>query len=117
MVSTVNHPDDPAGPEHAAQSGQLPRTADGAVDFNEVDPGLLEHDLGEDPQDDAPASPRPARKRAGGGTNMLAAAMLAVGDILEPDKSTVEIVQTDDDDKDPEDLLSGIAFGDLPPLD
>jgi len=60
-------------------------------------------------------SARVQRKSIGGSTNVLAAAMLAIGDILEPEKTTVEIVQTNDDPLD--DLPPNINFGDLPPLD
>lgn len=55
------------------------------------------------------------RRRSGGGAGLLGAAMLAVGEILEPEKTRVEIVQTDDEPLD--DLPFGIDFGDLPPLD
>ncbi len=41
--------------------------------------------------------------------------MLAVGEILEPEKTTVEIIQTDDEPLD--DLPFSIDFGDLPPLE
>lgn len=60
------------------------------------------------------ASPSSSRRRGGGG-GVLGAAMLAVGEILEPEKTQVEIVQTDDEPLD--DLPFGIDFGDLPPLD
>lgn len=62
---------------------------------------------------DEPA--RPPKKVKGGATTVLGAAMLAVGDILEPEKTTVEIVQTNDDPID--DLPFDIDFGNLPPLD
>ncbi len=55
------------------------------------------------------------RKGRSGAVTVLGAAMLAVGDILEPEKTTVEIVQTDDD-PDP-DLPFTLNFGSLPPLD
>lgn len=66
-----------------------------------------------------PARPLPSERAVragrGPGATVLGAAMLAVGDILEPEKSTVEIVQTNDD---PEpDLPFDLDFGDLPPLD
>ena len=71
----------------------------------------------DDELDDAdPPQPQPAAKpRSGGAATVLGAAMLAVGDILEPEKTTVEIVQTNDDPID--DLPFDIDFGDLPPLD
>lgn len=68
------------------------------------------------PSDTAPPSSPPAsRLRSGGGAGLLGAAMIAVGEILEPEKTRVEIVQTDDEPLD--DLPFGIDFGDLPPLD
>ena len=46
---------------------------------------------------------------------VLGAAMIAMGEILEPEKTTVEIVQTDDD---PEpNMPFDLNFGDLPPLE
>ncbi len=59
--------------------------------------------------------PLPKPKVSGGAATVLGAAMLAVGDILEPDKTTVEIVETNDDPVD--DLPFDIDFGNLPPLD
>lgn len=68
------------------------------------------------PSDTAPpSSPSPSRLRGGGSAGLLGAAMIAVGEILEPEKTRVEIVQTDDEPLD--DLPFGIDFGDLPPLD
>ncbi len=59
----------------------------------------------------SPVAPKRAR---GGGGMMLSAAMLALGDLLEPQKTTVEIEQTADDPID--ELPFNIDFGDLPPL-
>ena len=54
------------------------------------------------------------KKPKGQGAVVLGAAMIAVGEILEPEKTTVEIVQMNDD---PEpDLPFDLDFGDLPPL-
>ncbi len=54
------------------------------------------------------------KKPKGTGAVVLGAAMIAIGEILEPEKTTVEIVQTNDD---PEpDLPFDLDFGDLPPL-
>ena len=64
---------------------------------------------------EAPPPGQPPRRRSGGSAGLLGAAMLAVGEILEPEKTRVEIVQTDDEPLD--DLPFGIDFGDLPPLD
>lgn len=69
---------------------------------------------GEDEVDES-AAPQAKKPKAGGATTMLAAAMLAVGDILEPEKTTVEIEQASDDPLD--DLPFDIDFGNLPPLD
>jgi len=66
----------------------------------------------EEDEQDPPAVAR--KRKAGGGINVIGAAMLAIGDIIEPEK-TVEIVQTNDDPID--DLPFTIDFGDLPPLD
>ena len=85
----------------------------------EGDPHPLDH-ADQPAGEPAPAgrpqpSERAARTGRGPGATVLGAAMLAVGDILEPEKSTVEIVQTNDD---PEpDLPFSLDFGDLPPLD
>jgi hypothetical protein len=68
-----------------------------------------------DKSDDADEAPAAPRKSKGGAVTVLGAAMIAVGDILEPEKTSVEIVQTDDD---PEpDSPFTLSFGDLPPLD
>ena len=61
-----------------------------------------------------PVTPADPKKAKGGGATILGAAMLAVGDIFEPEKTDVEIVQTNDDAID--DLPFNIDFGDLPPL-
>ena len=54
------------------------------------------------------------KKPKGTGDVVLGAAMIAIGEILEPEKTTVEIIQTNDD---PEpDLPFDLDFGDLPPL-
>ena len=47
-------------------------------------------------------------------TVALGAAMVAVGEILEPDKTTVEVEQTSSD---PLDDDFDLSFGDLPELD
>ncbi|MEC7924415.1 MAG: hypothetical protein VYB80_04270 [Actinomycetota bacterium] len=55
------------------------------------------------------------KKPKGTGAVVLGAAMIAMGEILEPEKTTVEIVQTNDD---PEpDMPFDLDFGDLPPLE
>ena len=64
-------------------------------------------------------SPLPATARLAksshGAVTMLSAAMIAVGEILEPDKASVEMEQ-------PADGLDGdagldLSFGDLPPIE
>tara|TARA_B100000700_G_C14803874_1_gene741922 strand:- start:534 stop:767 length:234 start_codon:yes stop_codon:yes gene_type:complete len=56
-----------------------------------------------------------SKKSKGTGSVVLGAAMIAMGEILEPEKTTVEIVQTNDD---PEpDMPFDLDFGDLPPLE
>lgn len=59
--------------------------------------------------------PTPRAPTTGGSGSVLAAAMLAVGEIIEPEKTTVEVQQ---EAGDPNDGLDGIRldFGDLPPL-
>jgi len=54
-------------------------------------------------------------KPKGAGSVILGAAMIAVGEILEPDKTSVEITEVSDDHE-PDPPL-GLNFGDLPPLD
>ena len=54
------------------------------------------------------------KKPKGSGAVVLGAAMIAVGEILEPEKTTVEIVQMNDDHE--PDLPFDLDFGDLPPL-
>jgi hypothetical protein len=65
--------------------------------------------------EDRPLPPYYRRIKGSGATAVLSAAMIALGEILEPDKTTVEIEQTDDDRHDPEGF--DLSFGDLPNLD
>ncbi|MGI9621490.1 MAG: hypothetical protein ACR2PK_01540 [Acidimicrobiales bacterium] len=74
------------------------------------------NELDDDENNDDAAAPA-TKKKAGGAVNVLGAAMLAIGDILEPEKTDVEIVQADDDDDRIDDLPFKIDFGDLPPLE
>ncbi len=67
--------------------------------------------LAEEPDGDGSDPPPPRR---GGQGSVLGAAMLAVGDIIEPEKTKVEI-QQENDDPEP-DLPVTLDFGDLPPL-
>ncbi|MGI9577629.1 MAG: hypothetical protein ACR2OH_05490 [Microthrixaceae bacterium] len=78
-----------------------------------TDPPPPEDD-GDDVASAAEDVPGP-KSKGGGSATVLGAAMLAVGEIFEPEKTTVEIVQTNDDPID--DLPFSIDFGDLPPLD
>jgi hypothetical protein len=54
-------------------------------------------------------------KAKGSGVVILGAAMLAIGEILEPEKTSVEIAEVSDDYVPDEGL--DLHFGDLPPLD
>lgn len=65
--------------------------------------------------EDRPLPPYYRRIKGSGATAVLGAAMIAVGEILEPDKTTVEIEQTDSDRQDPDAL--DLSFGALPTLD
>ncbi len=61
--------------------------------------------------------PLPAYVRAvkkGGAVTVLSAAMVAVGEILEPEKATVELVRPADTSAD---TGLDLDFGGLPPLD
>lgn len=62
-----------------------------------------------------PGSPAPKRSKGGGSATVLGAAMIAVGEIIEPEKTNVEIVQTDDEPLDEPPF--NLDFGSLPPLD
>lgn len=72
-----------------------------------------------DDEQPLPDGPLPATsritKKGGSGVTVLSAAMLAVGEILEPEKASVEIAEMADDTGD--DLDLELSFGDLPPLD
>lgn len=63
------------------------------------------------PSSDTPSPPRRVRP---GAAPMLAAAMLAVGEIIEPEKTEVEIAV---EAGEPLDDGIKMTFGDLPPLD
>ncbi len=53
--------------------------------------------------------------KGSGASTVLGAAMIAVGEILEPEKATVEMVQPGNDE--PGDDPFELEFGHLPPLD
>ena len=67
------------------------------------------------PDLDRPLPPYVRRIKGSGATAVLGAAMIAVGEILEPDKTSVEIEQTDGERHDPDQF--DLNFGDLPSLD
>jgi hypothetical protein len=61
----------------------------------------------------AQPSPRPPRR-----SSVLGAAMIAVGEIIEPEKTTVDIeIQVEASDQDCHFLPFVVGFGDLPELD
>ncbi len=64
---------------------------------------------------DHPLPPYYRRIKHSSATAVLGAAMIAVGEILEPDKTTVEIEQTDGAGHEPDQLT--LRFGSLPALD
>ena len=68
-----------------------------------------------DTTENDPSEPTASKKTKGPGAVILGAAMIAVGEILEPDKTSVEIPEVSDDHE-PDPPL-GLNFGDLPPLD
>lgn len=86
------------------------------LDPDTPDPAPSDDDFDEFDEFDPEASPAAPSKPRGGGAQggFLAAAMLAVGEILEPEKTVVEIEQTNDDPLD--DPPFELDFGDLPPL-
>jgi hypothetical protein len=69
----------------------------------------------EEPSEEEFATPIPPRRTGATAAPMLAGMMLAVGEIIEPEKTKVEIAveHSTDSDEDPFDL----DFGNLPPLD
>ena len=67
-----------------------------------------------DELDDQIASDLDETKAKGSGAVILGAAMLAVGEIIEPEKTTVEIAEFADDHVPDKGL--DLNFGDLPPL-
>ena len=76
-----------------------------------VDVVIFDED--DEPEDDE--TPPPPMPRAGPGASVIAAAMLGLGEVLEPEKTKVDIEeQAEADDQD--DLLIDLHFGDLPPI-
>lgn len=63
----------------------------------------------------APPSPRRAVKKGGVVASALAASMLAIGDIIEPQRTEVG-VEAAADETDTKGLLDTLDFGGLPPL-
>lgn len=62
---------------------------------------------------DAPSAPSKAVK---GGRSVLAAVMIGLGQVLEPEKFDEDMHIEAPADDDPDDPLKGIGFGNLPPL-
>ena len=86
-------------------TGETPdREADAADDTDFVDPELAAAQM---------ATKGKAQAVRGG---VLGAAMLAIGEIIEPTKTGVAIEQTAESDSDTDDPLAGLDFGELPPL-
>ena len=56
-----------------------------------------------------------ARRKKSGASQALGAAMIAVGDIIDPSKSHMAVVAEVGDDRE-DDLPFGLDFGKLPPL-
>ncbi len=67
-----------------------------------------------DPRDYEPSDGVMRKVTGSAGGSALGAAMVALGEILEPEKTRVEI-QQEDDEPEP-DMPFTIDFGDLPPL-
>lgn len=72
------------------------------------------------PDPHLPDGPLPVTSRivksGTGSVTVLSAAMLAVGEILEPEKANVELAEEAADDRG-DDLGLELSFGDLPPID
>ena len=75
------------------------------------DPGAAD----DEPTDEEFATPIPKRRSAGSTVPVLAGMMLAVGEIIEPEKTHVEL--TVEDSKPVEEDPLELDFGALPPLD
>ncbi|MDH3704924.1 MAG: hypothetical protein OES57_02590 [Acidimicrobiia bacterium] len=69
----------------------------------------------EDDEAEDEQTPPPPKPRAGPGASVIAAAMLGLGEVLEPEKTKVDIEEVAEAD-DQDDLLIDLHFGDLPPL-
>jgi hypothetical protein len=81
----------------------------------ELDPDTTEPvPPGEDGEETPEPAAAPKRSKGGAQGGVLAAAMLALGEILEPEKTIIEIEQESDDPID--DPPFTLDFGDLPPL-
>lgn len=93
----------------SARSGDTPNTI---VDW-QTWVVFLDEQQGGGPQT-PPPNKRPVRRSAAVQSSALAAAMLAVGEIIEPSNTHVEIVQEAPDGG--LGLPLDLSFGDLPPL-
>lgn len=78
--------------------------------MSEIDPT----DESREADNPEPDAPRPAKRPTAGGS-VMAAAMLGLGEVIEPNKTRVEIEQIAEDDE-PDDLPFEVDFGDLPGL-
>jgi len=97
-------------PPHAASASSGPGIGQ-TVAMESPPPDQAPHDPA------LPDQPLPSyyrRIKGSGATTVLSAAMIAVGEILEPEKTTVELQQTNSD---PLDDDFDLSFGDLPELD
>lgn len=78
-----------------------------------AEPDTDDHTDGED-ETDRPLPTYYRRMKGGSASAALGAAMVAVGEIFEPEKTTVAIEQVDEDGDDPDRL--DLDFGELPDL-
>jgi hypothetical protein len=75
-------------------------------------------DTAEAAEADTEARPiRTPSRRSGGASGVLAAAMIGVGQVIEPEKTHVEIVQVDDSPLDEEDFGFTLDFSDVPVME
>lgn len=111
----VKHPDEPAFPDAAGSGDAAAATGpdDALTDpepLDAVSDGVW--DQGEiEVLDERP--PNLPSRRSSGATGVVAAAMLGLGEVLEPEKTNVEIVQVDDQPLDPPPIK--LDYSDVPP--
>lgn len=82
-----------------------------------IDSASDQRDTGESASDETVSSASKTSKTVKSGRSVLAAAMIGLGQVLEPEKfdEDMHIEASADDDQD--DPLKNISFGTLPPLD